>query len=441
MKDKSSTQLKKEIYLRDVARRWKSELNTDKKVYILSPYITSKAEDVLENAKDCEIYTDFSIENFAFGSSSLSTIKNLINKGFKVYSIQNIHAKIVLVTDTFVSIGSQNLTNQGTQNKEATFTSDDLEVVQFIESELKENWFNHLKEITLEVVEILEKELKPLIVKRKKLNNEVEKVKESFEKKEKEQETEKQRSLNYLGLRHNIGRIKRDGFGIQGKIKDKEQKYFTQDSYYSKLSYVQTFEADSRDKNLLMWRVRNDSPILLEKTFRYLAVIEDIGKLGWARIMEKSITYVGQEFSVDEAISIELPNFFNIKVPLKLGIKANWDISTLRDYNLEIFLSDRTTEIFETNFCHIRVFFDLNLINIFSMEFSRDIIGLEDWVSKNKPTFIKILKEKIFQSFKYRDKKLEGPQVNKFLYPWSKCKLTVGKVKDNPLLVFSEIPK
>ena len=200
MKKESPTQLKKEIYLRNVAKRWKSELNTDKKVYILSPYITSNtAESVVKNTQSCEIYTVFNIENFLIGTSSIVALKNLINKGFKIYHIPQLHAKIVLIADTFVSIGSQNLTNQGTKSKEATFTSTSLEVVKFVENELKE-WLKDSKEISLEIIEFLDEELKPLRKKQKDLKKSIENIEESVKKKEQQLEINKQRKINIGSL-------------------------------------------------------------------------------------------------------------------------------------------------------------------------------------------------------------------------------------------------
>lgn len=291
----SSTQLKKEIYLRDVARRWKSELDTDKKVYILSPYITSKAEDVLANAKNCEIYTDFSIENFVFGSSSLSTLKNLINKGFEVYSVPNLHAKIILIADTFVSIGSQNLTNQGTKNKEATFTSTSLEVVKFVENEFKDNWISNRKEITLEMIEYLESEIKPLKKIYRDLKKGMGKVENFIAEQEKQHEIKHKEKIEYekklARLKAKLVEIEKTQLFIQGSVRNVESSQFWLGGFYSK---VWTFVPDSQyGADLLNWRIGIKEKSI-EKTHYYLSLIENTGKLSWARVMKTRITHFQQ---------------------------------------------------------------------------------------------------------------------------------------------------
>ena len=66
----------------------------------------------------CQIYTRFSVEDFASGSSSLSTLKVLLAGGYPVYEIERLHAKLVAASGSFASIGSQNLTFNGVNNRE-----------------------------------------------------------------------------------------------------------------------------------------------------------------------------------------------------------------------------------------------------------------------------------------------------------------------------------
>src|SRR5438105_1150845 len=112
------------FYFRNIVRRWQNEVGRQaERVLVLMPYLTSTtAETVLRGANPeiCEIYTVFSAENFAAGSSSIKTIKSLHQKGFSLYHLPNLHAKAVIVSGSFASIGSQNLTVQGARNREAT---------------------------------------------------------------------------------------------------------------------------------------------------------------------------------------------------------------------------------------------------------------------------------------------------------------------------------
>ncbi len=118
-----------ELYVKNIAHRWRKEMRrVTAKAYILSPYITSSTADSVlahldENVCLPEIYTTFSAELFASKASSLRTLKTMVDQGYPLYHLPNLHAKIVLMPGTFASIGSQNLTLAGTRNKEASSQS------------------------------------------------------------------------------------------------------------------------------------------------------------------------------------------------------------------------------------------------------------------------------------------------------------------------------
>lgn len=154
-----------ECYLTSVDRIWKKELAQAAakaaKVIICSPYLTSQTADTVISrapAEHCEIYTRFSVEDFAAGSSSLRTLKNLLKRGYEFFAIDGLHAKIVLVSGCFVSVGSQNLTAQGTRNREATAISRSPDVVARVEI-LLQSWITQRHEITLHMVIDLESRL------------------------------------------------------------------------------------------------------------------------------------------------------------------------------------------------------------------------------------------------------------------------------------------
>jgi phosphatidylserine/phosphatidylglycerophosphate/cardiolipin synthase-like enzyme len=160
-----------ECYLISVDQLWQEELARASvnalKVIICSPYLTSPTADAVISsapAERCEIYTRFSVEDFAAGSSSIRTLKDLLKKGYKLFSIGDLHAKIVLVSGCFVSIGSQNLTAQGIRNKEATAISKDPDIVAQVEA-LLQSWITQGREITLDIITDLESKL-PRLAKR-----------------------------------------------------------------------------------------------------------------------------------------------------------------------------------------------------------------------------------------------------------------------------------
>jgi hypothetical protein len=154
-----------EFYLRSVARRWKREVKGSERILVLSPYLTSTtAEAILGTIPGdrCDVYTAFNAENFASGASSIHTLMKLQEHGCMLYDLRDLHAKIVLVPGSFASIGSQNVTRQGTLNKEATSVFTDPDAVAVI-SAMVEPWLEERRPITSDMIDDMNLALPPLI--------------------------------------------------------------------------------------------------------------------------------------------------------------------------------------------------------------------------------------------------------------------------------------
>ncbi len=152
-----------DYYLKSIDRRWKKEVNkATGKVIILSPYITSNTAAIILNnlniAKNSEIYTVFSVKNFVSGGSSIKTLRLLQERGFQLYHLPRLHAKMLIVSGKFASIGSQNLTNNGVRNKEASIVIyDSLEVDKIMK--LVNKWLMQKQKISNHMIEKVEKNL------------------------------------------------------------------------------------------------------------------------------------------------------------------------------------------------------------------------------------------------------------------------------------------
>lgn len=148
--------MSQDFYLRSVHKRWQRVLsNSQARAIICSPYLTPKiALSVIQASSPdrCEIYTRFSLEDFASGASSLNVIASFIERGYRVFEIQALHAKVLLASGEFVSIGSQNLTARGVRNREATYCSEDpVEVAQV--EEMLGPWIDDATPITVDMIE------------------------------------------------------------------------------------------------------------------------------------------------------------------------------------------------------------------------------------------------------------------------------------------------
>ena len=117
---------KKSIYLSSIIKRLARENSQHcESATFISPYLTSKtAEEIITRfePESSDIYTVFTLENFASGASSINTVSKLMSSGHRVFHIPELHAKMVIAKN-FATIGSQNLTRGGSKNKEASYVT------------------------------------------------------------------------------------------------------------------------------------------------------------------------------------------------------------------------------------------------------------------------------------------------------------------------------
>jgi len=104
---------------KDIYPRWKHQAKcSTNPLTILSPYITKDVVlSLLKGKVGAQIYTLFDTNVFASGGSDLDDIVGLM-KNHEVYQLDGLHAKMVTDHSSFVTVGSQNLTEGGKHNLE-----------------------------------------------------------------------------------------------------------------------------------------------------------------------------------------------------------------------------------------------------------------------------------------------------------------------------------
>ena len=121
------------LIFKNMAKEWECATSApSESIIVFSPYVTTPiAEKVLQYNPESksDFYTQFHAEIFINKASSLSALRKIIDNGYKIYFLSNLHAKIVLIDNDFATIGSQNITYNGTFNKEANTIFTDTDIV------------------------------------------------------------------------------------------------------------------------------------------------------------------------------------------------------------------------------------------------------------------------------------------------------------------------
>lgn len=149
------SRLGRKFYFRSIHKRWIDEVSkATRRVIVFSPYVTSSlAESVLTKAdpRILKLYTTVCLETFASGGSSVVSLLNLCEAGYKIFETPLLHAKLILVDDHFATIGSQNLTSNAVRNAEATAVFTEPNEVSHIAG-LVETWIKASTPVSRELL-------------------------------------------------------------------------------------------------------------------------------------------------------------------------------------------------------------------------------------------------------------------------------------------------
>jgi hypothetical protein len=281
---------KPRLYFKNVAGQWRARTaaTAGAPLKIFSPYITGKQTLRLAQGNDqAEVYTLFEAELFASGASTLAEVKALVAAGIEVYQLPDLHAKVVWIPGCFLSVGSQNLTTRGTRNKEATATVSHEPWMSHVEAALQ-RWTLERQRITPEHIEDMEHAIAPLRAEFKRLKARLvavdEAVRAAEERRERLRVEERERQ-------------RRQGRDRLAQLAAFSQSFRRLRASREITAVVREFDGGrvslvaSPGTSFLRWEL-DDKPVHLERLKRYLCVVPDLGRLGWARVSNGNISFV-----------------------------------------------------------------------------------------------------------------------------------------------------
>lgn len=428
------TKINNEVYFnKNIVKRWKKECSKYNNIIIFSPYITSRtAEVVTEHVSNCIIYTLFDSEVFITQSSSINTLIKMKKRGFDLYSIEGLHAKLVLIDNKYITIGSQNLTNNGCRNIEGTIFTDDRKIIGKVKNVISE-LVQKREKITIEMLEDMKSSIIPLVkdfnqLKKKFTDIDVNIGKNKLKREIQKKEREKLRKIAHK--KENVRKIseitttlikyeksKKDVYGRAKLLKNSQNT--------STFSFKPIHNTD-----LTNWVFKSNRVVLIWLN-RYLCLMSETGKLAWVRVAKTRFTYFSQ------GVVLHKEYFFKNQ-PFKIEFRAIWNLTTDSKYNLKITIKPSESE-FSIKY---NAWFNIKSLKVDLIEqneFDFQKIFFEKIIDQNKSEFKEELRNILLASFRYGNN-LTGVNANRYFGDVSKVfKLSLYDINDKALLVFNKV--
>ncbi|RMM39075.1 hypothetical protein ALQ79_200366 [Pseudomonas amygdali pv. lachrymans] len=280
-----------------MAPRWSQQItNSMSPLTVLSPYISLNPTLKLLADKRATIYTRFDIRDFTSGASKLDAFELLLRKRCKVYVVPDLHAKVIMDEDAFVTLGSQNLTLGGRSNKELSVCFDGSardKTCKAVRNLVREwtadpdlaqvdwDWFNRMVEdveLAKEAYEQFNERLRTIVDEATRANAERLKAQELRI----ERERRSRRTAALAELQETVKSAHPSGIHHLGTVTP------------TKASPCLRFEPGV---DLLRWKMRSRILPPLDKGSRCLCVFNH-KHIGWARLAGRQITKIAQSMKI-----------------------------------------------------------------------------------------------------------------------------------------------
>lgn len=294
------------LHAKDIYPKWKRVVaKASKSLTVYTPYLDRLVINLLNSknglSKDTiTIITDFDVPMIIEHPKQLSAIRQLINDGFSVLNLSGLHAKVLLIDDCSVILGSQNFTSYARKNKEASSGLFHLdEGSQFIKT--LNRWKDEAAPIDSDLVDFLLSKLKNRIKQHKKLLKD---TKTDFDAALEEHNKEKEETI----LR-------------QFEELERQSEYqLSQGVVYASIEThwegYKTLLADS-GYDMTKWTLKKRNQPLqsysLHRATMYPVIIADSLRMGFARLCKTRITYIRKLLEWRNKFKVG-DYYFNVKI-------------------------------------------------------------------------------------------------------------------------------
>ena len=261
---------------------------------VVSVGVNSKtADSVLATSGEVRLLTRLRVLDFVTGESNLRCLRRLVSNGVSVFHHPEIEANIVISRGLTASLGSRGLQAARSSARHLTWSTEAETTVKETQ-DLVDSWFADAEPVTLELIDELEWHIRSQNSQFKKSVRSADEIDKKIEAGKPEREA--QRKQRDRDRRRREDGVERFITAAELAAAPSETK-FCAHRYIAQQEFGVWFGHGNHtllhdESELLVWHY-GEEEIDLRKAFRYLFVIPELGRIGWARVMKTRITKVG----------------------------------------------------------------------------------------------------------------------------------------------------
>ncbi|MFC6296621.1 hypothetical protein GNF76_08125 [Pseudomonas sp. CCM 7893] len=366
---------------------------------IFSPYLTGDvALGIAKLGKSAKVFTLLNVQVLAFGSSCYCTIKALMEAKFEVYSVPNLHAKMIIADGSFITVGSQNFTDNGnTRSKEVSFLFSGMNTrARSIVSKLEAT----AEKITPEYLELVKQKADSFSARYEKLKNDVD-------------QAEKQLVSARKKGPQKAREVGRQVMSALGKKPQSNPRPCTVGLVHRPYDESRPEDLYSlKGQKLLEWSIKGTKHFLVPQ-HRYLCISKE-GKIGWVRVNSTVYSFVGDRLLLDAGDIRKRPEW-----------TARVDSSDVAQQSTQGAANLRVTvfNAAEQALCHVFMTYNSSTLTRYSTNLPAKITGVRrplkecraaiDWIDTHAVSFCADIKRNITIPFKFEDR-LAGHRADAF---------------------------
>lgn len=406
-----------DFHATDLFEKWKKLIaKAEKSILIFTPYLDFTINILIKNSTEqipITVITSLEGDSLFQRGYQINALKEAIDNGVLVKNLIGLHAKILVIDNSYISLGSQNFTNRGRKNKEAGMISETSFVGSKIISTLK-NWEEESKSVSLELLEelilFLSKNEEPISKIKNKFDRSIEKIISDHNQRDLEKQIANSSYFN------STYRFAQDEVILTRTVPPPNYDYY---SFFAQ-------EHNDLCKWIKTTGIGQEEQIELEDYKYYPAINVNTMQMAYLRIHTSRITFMKSKFVMSGWNGYEIN---------KIKYKLNFSFlkSSTKNSNIKVTLSKESV-----GNGSLYYLFNGSVFSLIKTKYSNDLIKriIEKELISRKKRYNEFLKF-LIEPAKFTTQQNQPKEIEKFL-PESSYRVGILEYKDLPILIFNK---